>query len=243
MKRIALFVLLALALPARAGLFDDEEARRQILDLKAQIQSMQQHYDEKLAQVDAASKRLMDIFNQIEKLKQDLATVRGQMEVTQFEQGEITKRQQDLYVDLDNRMRALEQGKSDQKAAAQASEQSRLDDAVNLVKAGKHRDGAVALNRYIKENPQSKQLGTAYYWLGSAAVALKDYKGAITAFGFVANQMPDDPRAPDALLGLASVSASQGDKKGSRKYLVTIIEKYPQSEAANTAKKALTVAD
>ena len=63
------------------------------------------------------------------------------------------------------------------------------------------------------------------------------------AFGDVVNKAPDDARAPDALLGLASVAAAQKDNKASRKYLVTIIEKYPESAAAATAKKALTVAN
>ena len=59
------------------------------------------------------------------------------------------------------------------------------------------------------------------------------------AFGAVANN-PEAANAPDALLGLASVAAATGDKKSSRKYLVEILERFPQTPAAETAKKALT---
>jgi TolA-binding protein len=68
---------------------------------------------------------------------------------------------------------------------------------------------------------------------------MKNYKAASQAFTEV-SKSADDPRAPDALLGLASIAVAQKDKKKARSYLVQIVEKYPQSEAAATAKKALT---
>ena len=44
---------------------------------------------------------------------------------------------------------------------------------------------------------------------------------------------------PDALLGLANCQQTMGDDKGSRKTLETLVQKYPASGAAKTAKQKL----
>lgn len=256
MKRIALLLLMVCSFNASAGLFDDEEARRQIRDLGEQVkilkeqaqtqmlalQEAQQAQQQKTGALEGnQTKRLMDMFNQLEKLRQEIANLRGQIEVVQFNIEEATKRQKDLYIDLDTRLRALEQLRLEQKAAVQATEQAKLDEAIALVKAAKNKEGIAALNKFAKEFPQSKQLGAAAYWLGQAQLALKDYKAAAVSFNYVVVNTPDDATAPDALLGLATVAAAQNDRKASRKHLVSILEKYPKSAAAETAKKALTV--
>ncbi len=247
MKRIAVLLLLAFAAQAQAGLFSDDEARQQVVDLRAQVQGQLQKHDERLLPLEAANKRMIDLLNQIEKLKEEIAGLRGKIEVLQFNQDEAIKRQKDLYVDLDSRLRAMEQAKEqaklDQKSAQQAAEKKQLDDAIALVKASKNKEGVAALVKFARENPQSTKLAEATYWMGVAYAALKDYKSANSAFGEVVSKAADDPRAPDALLGLASIAAAQKDTKAARKNLVTIVEKYPQSEAAATAKRALTTAD
>jgi tol-pal system protein YbgF len=249
MKRTALLLLLVCSFSAKAGLFDDEEARRQIRDVAAQVEilrkealELQKTTGERIGLTEAnQTRRLTEMFNQLEKLRQEIATLRGQQEVIQFNVDEASKRQKDLYLDLDTRLRALEQAKFESKAAAQAGEQARFDEAVQLVKSGSSKDAINALNKFAKDYPQSKHLAAAAYWLGQAQLANKDLKAANTSFSYVVSQAPNDATAPDALLGLATIAAQQNDRKTSRKYLVNIIEKYPQSAAAETAKKALTV--
>ncbi len=249
MKRTALWLLLVCSFSAKAGLFDDEEARRQVRDLTAQVEilqkealDLQKKTGERIGLSEVSqTKRLTEMFNQLEKLRQEIATLRGQQEVIQFNLDEASKRQKDLYLDLDTRLRALEQAKIESKAAAQAGEQSRFEEAVGLVKAGKNKEGINALNKFAKDYPQSKHLAAAAYWLGQGQLANKDLKAAKNSFSYVVSQAPEDATAPDALLGLAMVAAQQNDRKASRNYLVNIIEKYPQSAAAETAKKALTV--
>ncbi len=247
MKRIAVLFLLAFATQAQAGLFSDDEARQQIFDLRTQVQGQLQKHDDRLLPLEVANKRMIELLNQIDKLNDEIAGLRGKIEVLQFNQDEVIKRQKDLYVDLDSRLRAMEQAKEqaklDQKSAQQAAEKKQLDEAIALVKATKSKEGVAALTKFSRENPQSSRLAEATYWMGVGYAALKDYKSANSAFGEVANKSADDPHAPDALLGLASIAAAQKDTKASRKYLVTIVEKYPQSEAATMAKRALTTAN
>ncbi|MDR3409778.1 MAG: tol-pal system protein YbgF [Formivibrio sp.] len=247
MKRIAALLLFVFAAQAHASLFSDDEARQQIFDLRAQVQGQLQKQDERLLPLEAANKRMLELLSQIDKLNEQIANLRGKIEVLQFNQDEAIKRQKDLYVDLDTRLRTMEQAKEqaklDQKNAQQAAEKKQLDDAIALVKGAKHKDGIAALSKFISDNPQSTKQAEATYWMGAGYAALKDYKSAKNAFNTVVSKMPDDPRAPDALLGLASIAAAQKDTKTSRKYLLGIVEKYPQSEAAATASRALTTAN
>ncbi|NHQ87059.1 tetratricopeptide repeat protein [Iodobacter sp. HSC-16F04] len=242
MKRIATLLLLAFSVQAHAGLFDDNEARQQLNDLRNAQTQAQKKTDDRLMQLEAGNSRSIELVGQLEKLRQEIATLRGQNEVLQFNLDEAAKRQKDLYTDLDARMRAMEMAKVESKAAAVVSEQQQLDDLVQLTRSGKHKEAVVGLQKFINENSSSAQLPSAYYWMGVSQTALKSYKGAQASYQQVLASN-DETRAPDALFGLAIVANSLGDKKSSRKYLLQLIEKYPQAEKAAAAKKALLATD
>jgi tol-pal system protein YbgF len=112
-RRAAAGALLAatlVVLPARAALFDDEEARKRIEATNQRLTQVQRQLEDRVAALESQlkSQGLVDLFNQIEQVKADIARLRGQIEVLTHEQGEAQKRQRDLYVDLDSRLRKLE---------------------------------------------------------------------------------------------------------------------------------------
>ncbi|WP_297574849.1 tol-pal system protein YbgF [uncultured Deefgea sp.] len=238
-KSLIALAFLAWSAHSQAGLFDDNVARQQVLDLTNKVQTLQQQNQIRIEQLEAGNKQILNLVRQIEMQKDELAKLNGQNEVLQFNLNEAIQRQKDLYIDLDNRLRAIEQVKAENKAVHQASEQESFDAAVALVQAKKFKDASAALNKFANEFPKSDKLPAAQYWLGTSYAMSKDYKSATSAFKNVVENAPTDPKAADALLGLASVAAAMGDKKTSRNYLITIIEQYPQSDAAVRAKKAL----
>ncbi|WP_081686670.1 tol-pal system protein YbgF [Chitinilyticum litopenaei] len=220
-----------------AGLFDDEVARQQVNDLTKKVEQLQKDNQQRLQMLEAGNKRVLDLVRQIDQQREEIAQLRGQIEVLQFNQDEAGKRQKDLYVDLDNRVRTLETAPPP--SAPVLSEQQVFDSAVALVKGGKHKEAIASFDKFRTDFPDSKLASSAQYWQGVSYAGSKNYKAANAAFGAVANN-PEAANAPDALLGLASVAAATGDKKSSRKYLVEILERFPQTPAAETAKKALT---
>jgi tol-pal system protein YbgF len=114
----------SLGLPAHAGLFDDEEARQQIIVLRGQLGEVQRALDARLSELEAQARNrsIIDLFNQVETLRAEFARLRGQLELLQNELEVAQKRQRDLYVDLDGRMRKLEAAAAEQsRAAAQAA--------------------------------------------------------------------------------------------------------------------------
>jgi tol-pal system protein YbgF len=123
----ALLALTSLAAftPAHAGLFDDDEARKQIISLRNQLAETQKTLDARVGELEsqARNRSIIDLFNQVETLRTEFARLRGQIELIQNELETTQKRQRDLYVDLDGRMRKIEaqQQAADQARAAQAA--------------------------------------------------------------------------------------------------------------------------
>jgi tol-pal system protein YbgF len=98
--------------PARAALFDDEEARRRIEQTNLRLAQVQKQIEDRLASIEQQLKNqgLVELFTQVEQLKNDVARLRGQIEVLNNDSEQTQKRQRDLYIDLDSRLRRLEGG-------------------------------------------------------------------------------------------------------------------------------------
>ena len=108
----ALLAVGLVALPARGALWDDEEARRRIEQTNLRVAQVQKQLEDRIAALESQMKSqgLVELFGQVEQLKSDVARLRGQIEVLNHELEQAQKRQRDLYVDLDSRLRRLEGG-------------------------------------------------------------------------------------------------------------------------------------
>jgi hypothetical protein len=64
-----------IALPARAALFDDEEARRRIEQTNLRLAQVQKQIEDRLASIELQLKNqgLVELFGQVEQLKSDVA--------------------------------------------------------------------------------------------------------------------------------------------------------------------------
>ncbi|HZI84231.1 MAG TPA: YbgF trimerization domain-containing protein, partial [Casimicrobiaceae bacterium] len=130
------FALLAqlAALPARAALFDDDEARRRIEDLRARVDRLEGSLQERVRVLEDTVKGqgLVDLLRDVEQIKTDLAKLRGQNEVLTYELEQAQKRQRDLYLDLDSRLRKLETGSGAPPAGGQGGPPPAGDNAAPL---------------------------------------------------------------------------------------------------------------
>lgn len=245
MKRALLAACLAAALaaPAHAGLFDDEEARQR-------TEKLRKDFDELAKRVDLASQNQIDFANQAEMLKADVARLRGQIEVILYDLDQTQKRQKDFYVDLDTRLRKLETvpeapksdaaGETAPKAAADPANETRdYEAALTAFKGAKYKDALAAFQAFIKNYPESTLQASAHYWAASSNYQLKSYAQAAELFGVVATKWPNDAKAPDALLAQANAQVEAGDAKSARKTLETLVEKYPTATATPSAKARL----
>ena len=255
-------VVAALALAAAApsfaqGLFDDNEARRRIEALRQQVDANHKAIEDRLAKMegDAADRRaIIDLASQVEALRNEISRMRGQVEVL-ANQGETAEaRQKQLYLDIDTRLRKLEQAREQAAAAAaekppapaqageaepSPAESKAYQAALDQFKLGNYSLAVAAMQGFLLTYPTSSLAPNAQYWIGMAHSGQRDYNSAIAAQRKLLNQWPDSPKAPDAMLSIASAQETMGDRTGARKTLEELIAKYPGSSSATSAKQRL----
>ena len=81
---------------AAAGVFD-EDARREVKELRSEMNVQLREIDTRIARVDDSIKNLgiIQLLNQIEQLNAEIAKLRGQNEVLANQNEQLTKRQKD----------------------------------------------------------------------------------------------------------------------------------------------------
>lgn len=242
MRRACAALLLAatLTLPAHAGLFDDDEARNRIEQLRDQLRGEAAELSKRL---DTVSRNQIDFANQVEAIRADLARLRGQVEVLTHELESAQKRQKDFYIDLDNRLRKLEQPPAEAKPEPpkpDAAQETRdYEAALAGLKAAKYKDAATAFTAFIKAYPNSSLAASAHYWSGYAHAQAKEHAAAAELYGKFAGAWPADERAPGALEARVASLEALKDVKGARAALELLAEKYPASDAGKRAKLRL----
>ncbi len=228
-------------LAAHAGLFDDDEARKAILDIRTRIDALRLDLESRLdLKTDKTS--MLDVISQNDQLKQEVAKLRGQIEVLMNELSTAQQRQKDFYIDLDSRLRKVEPQKitlDGKEALLEAGEQKAYDAALILFKAGDYKGASLSFYEFVRRYPESAYAATAQYWLGNSFYALRDYRNAIDAQRLLVKNYPDSPKAADALLNVASCHVELKEKPLAKKALESILANYPGTPAAQTAKERL----
>lgn len=247
-------LLCVAAASASAGLFDDEEARRAILDLRQRIDLVRQSVEGvrlesqqglSRANEDSASLRrsLLDLQNQIETLRSEMSKLRGENEQLSRDVAELQRRQKDISQGVDDRLRQFEPVKvtlDGREFMAEPAEKRDYEAALATFRKGDFPAAQAALLEFHKRYPQSGYGPSVLFWLGNAQYATRDYKEAMINFRALIAREPNHVRAPEAVLSIANCQIELKDPRGAKKTLEDLIKAYPQSEAAVAAKERLS---
>ena len=266
--RPALVALACLAtLPAaQAALFEDEDARKAILELRQRISSNEAGQkvaqDEAKARADAVQdqlkqlrkaqddsdavfrRSLLDLSEQIEALRKELAQLRGQNEQLAKDLAFVQRQLKNNQDALDDRFQKLEPKSvtlDGQTFLAKPEETAAYEQAVAALRSGDFNKGAAALASFLQVYPASGYGLAVRYWLGMAQYGKREYKDAVaTLRGFVDSAAPNDARAPEAWLTLANCYAEMKDRPAHKRTLEELVKRFPDSEAGVAAKDRLT---
>ena len=253
-RRLAAGLVFGWACAAQAqGLFDDNEARRRIDVLRQQMDASQKAIDERLAKIEASAAdrgAILELSRQLDALRGEIARMRGQVEVLVNQADTADKRQRDLYLDIDTRLRKLEQAREQAaappgdkppatEADASPAEAKAYQAALDQFKLGNYPLAVSAMQGFLVTYPSSPLASNAQYWVGMAYSGQRDYKNAIAEQRKMLASWPDSSKAPDALLSIASAQETTGDRRSAQKTLEELIAKYPASSAAASAKQRL----
>lgn len=231
---------------ASAGLFDDEEARKAILDLRQKLQQTEQKLGEETRRAtdEAAQlqRSLIDLQSQLDAVRTELAKMRGQDEQMARDVAELQRQQKDAVQNVDERLRKFEPSRltvDGREFLADPSEKRDYDAAMTIFRKGEFASAQLVFVDFLNRYPKTGFRPSALFWLGNAQYATRDYKDALASFRALVAMGADHMRVPEAILAIANCQLELKDNKGARKTLDDLVANYPSSEAAQAAKERL----
>ncbi len=243
--RALAFALAAAAGVAHAAIFDDDEARKRIADTNVRLAQVQAQLEARIAALEQQLKAqgLVEMLSTVEQIKGDLAKLRGQLEVVTFELAEAQKRQRDLYVDLDTRMRKLETAQAAPAhagpppvpgaPAAGAPPPSVPASGGPVTPGAGAPPTAVGVAVPVPGSPAADAAAAAAeqreYDAALELFKRADYAGAISAFGAFVKAHPRSALAPSAQYWIGNAQFARKDFRAAIAAQRQLIAQYPDS--------------
>lgn len=228
---LAVMALAACAGTAQAGLFDDEEARKQITATSARLDAVQKNLEARLLEVEQQSRsQSLDLWRELDGIKSDLAKIRGQIEVLTYELTEAQKRQKDLYVDLDSRMRKMETAAAP--AAEGAAPAADAGSAPAQVASAAQQSGTLPPPAQAAAPAPIVPVTAAEQRVYDGALdqfKRGDYVGAINGFSGFVKSYPKSLLAPSAQYWVGNAQYARRDYRAAIASQRTLIQSYPDS--------------
>ena len=111
--------------------------------------------------------------------------------------------------------------------------------AIMLVGRNRHAEARAAFEGVFEADPNGDLADNALFWIGETYFAAKDYTNAVRYYMRVVNDYATQNKAPDALFKTALAQERAGDLVLARRTLQQVIERYPYSSPASSAKAEL----
>ena len=253
----AIAFALAAAAPARAGLFDDDEARRRIDALRQELAQQGKDNEARIQKLEDQIGHIgvVELVQQIEQLNQEIARLRGQIEVLGNENQQLQKRQRDFYLDLDSRLKRVEgnagaaapSGDAGQGAASTASQPSPPPSTGTTGTTGTAAPPKADFGPMPPTGPAGAHPATREeqaremkaYDAASNLFRRNDFASAVEAFRAFLKDYPSSVLAPNAVYWIGISYANMKDYRHALAAQEELLAKHPQSAKAPDALLAI----
>lgn len=111
--------------------------------------------------------------------------------------------------------------------------------AIMLFGRGRHADARRGFEEVFEADATGDLADNALFWIGETYFAAGDFTNAVRYYNRVVKEFADQNKAPDALFKLAVTHVRTGDLALARTTLQQVIERYPYSSTASSAKAEL----
>ena len=193
-----------------------------------------------------------EMLRKIKELQDENQALRNEIETLQFETVSSADRQRQLYIDLDQRMQALEAGGAANlpqaaggegagTAAMTGSDRADYQAAFELLKQGRYAEAANAFSAFLTTYTNSELRDNAQYWLAETHYVTKDFQQALTGFQEVINSFPASRKIPDAWLKIGYCNYELKQWSDAREALNIASSRYPETTAAKLAGQRLAL--
>lgn len=203
---------------------------------------------------------LMNLMTQLEQVQKENETLRNEVETLRNTVEQGSERQRQLYLDLDQRLQAIEQ-RATAEARASASkpvleggslspgelpvpgggDRANYQAAFELLKQGRYDQASLAFRQFLAAFPGSSLSDNAQYWLAESYYVTQKYKEALPEFETVIAKYPQSRKIPDALLKMGYCNYELKRYEAARKALSTVVQNYAETTAARLAGQRLQV--
>lgn len=217
------------------------ELHQQIQQLQTQIRQLRGQIEEQDNQIDQLNNdlknRYTDLDQRLEILNQKIDPD-ADIETTEDSQ---TNSASDATVQP--------QSTAQNASASTTAQSAQLDEAAYNMAYEAYKQGGAAkaiapMENFIKNHPNSPYVSHAYYWLGEFNLSLTppNYNQAKENFAIVAGNYPQSNKAPSALYRLSEIAKNiDQDIPKAREYYLRLIQKYPDSNDAKTARTSINL--
>jgi tol-pal system protein YbgF len=198
----------------------------------------------------------------LQSLRQEVSTLRGQVEQQAYELESMKQRQRNLYLDVDRRLNSVEAGGGNSAgfnapvpppnsglsagtgvaaagAGGDVDGQEAYSQAFALLKEGQYKPSIKAFEAFKKNYPNSKYADNAQYWLGEANYVSRDYNKALKEFQQLIAQYPQSSKNAGARLKIGYVYFELKNWSAARDALQQVVKLYPNDTVAKKANERL----
>jgi tol-pal system protein YbgF len=209
---------------------------------------------------------LIELSTQLTQLQSDAQALRGELETLRFESENSGNRQRQLYLDVDQRLQALEQGQGRfvdppvavidqsptgalapgapgaqgaQRPVVSGSDQDNYQAAFDMLKNGQYMQSAEAFRQFLVVFPSSPLADNAQYWLAETYYVQRQFTTALPAFQIVVDNYPNSLKLPDALLKIGFCNYELKQWAPARTALERVVREFPDTTAARLATQRL----
>ncbi len=235
---MAVGLAMVFSLNAAAGLFDDEEARKDLKNLRALLEQQSRDNELRFQKLDDSIKNIgiIQLLNQIESQNAEIARLRGQVEVLANQNEQLTKRQKDFYLDIDTRLRKLEGGPADAGAAPAIAP-----GAVTAAPVSPAPAPAAAVAP-LPAKPVNKEQESKAYDVGATQFRRGEFAAAIRAFEAFKADYPASVLSPNAQYWIGISHFNLKDFANARSAQEALLKTYPDSPKVPDALLAIASA-
>ena len=213
----------------------------------------------------AHSQLLTQLQQQLSDNQNDIDSLRGQIQESQYQLNQVVERQKQLLLQIDSLSNGGAAPQSGDASAQTNAGAATGDSAANapaastgtpvqggdantdynaaiaLVQDKSRQDEAIAaFQNFVKKYPDSTYQPNANYWLGQLNYNKGKKDDAAYYFASVVKNYPKSPKASDAMYKVGVIMQDKGDSAKAKAVYQQVISKYPNTDGAKQAQKRLS---
>ena len=232
----------------------DDPVYLKLTDLEARLIRIERVFE---------NESLIQLASELDRVRAETAALRGEIETLRFETQSSATRQRELYVDVDNRLQALEQSRAavavappppqsgfgssppaSQPAAAApprpaGSDQQNYQAAFEMIQARRYPEAGAAFREFMTAFPTSPLRDNAQYWLAETYYVQRQFQEALPEFQKVVSEYPQSAKVADALLKVGYCQDELKNPAAARTALQQVMRQFPDTTAARLASQRL----